>query len=177
MTAPNPIPHLGVTRRAMSKVEQIISDAQAWAEKVFKDIGSIEMMFHAVRTDGAVLVIPAPPAPNKNAGTQIMRLLFAQEDVVAYVCITESWMLESEDPKVKSEVMRLGRIRDHLLAREVVTFYGEDDTGHYAAIRDIIRPPKGKPKLGPLQYTIRPGDPGHGEGRMFGLLPRRGAMQ
>jgi hypothetical protein len=161
----------------VSKVEQIISDAQAWAEKVFNDIGGIEMMFHAVRTDDAVLVIPAPPAPNKDAGRQIMQLLFAEEDVVAYVCVTESWVLETEDVKVRNEVMRLGSIRDHPLAREVVIFHGEDDTGHYAAMRDIIRPPKGKAKLGPLHYTMRPGDHVHGGGRMFDLLPRRGAMQ
>src|SRR5262249_4877895 len=128
----------------MSKVEQIISEAQPWTEKVFKDIGGIEMMFHAVRSDGAVLVIPAPPAPDKDVGYQIMRLIFDQEDVVAYVCVTESWVLETKDPKICSEVMRLGRIRDHPFAREVVAFHGEDDTGHYVAMRDIIRPSKGK---------------------------------
>src|SRR5262245_46182446 len=93
---PDPNAPSGVTRLAMSKVEQIISDIQAWTEKVFKHIGSIEMMFHFVRPDGRMLLIPAPPAPDKDTGMQIVRSFFAQEDVVAYVCITESWVLESE---------------------------------------------------------------------------------
>jgi hypothetical protein len=161
----------------MSKVEQIISRAQTCVEKLFKNDGNIEMVFLAVKSDGTEFVIPPPPAPNKDVGTQMVRSLFAEEDVVAYVCIAETWFLETNDPKVRSELMRLGTIRDHPLAREVVAFHGEDDTGHYAAMRDIIRPAKGKAKLGPLHYKMRPSDPGHGEGRMFGLLPRRGAMQ
>jgi hypothetical protein len=161
----------------MSKVEQIISGAQAGTEKVFKDIGHIEWVLFALKADGGLLAGPAPPAPNKDVAYQMMRWFFAEEDVVAYVCMTEGWVLEGDDPKIKNEVMRLGRIRDHPLAREVVAFQGEDDTGVYVATRDIIRPSKRKAKLGPLHYRIRPGDPGHGEGCMFGLLPRRGAMQ
>jgi hypothetical protein len=161
----------------MSKVEQIISDAQAGAEKVFRDIGHIERVLFALKADGVLLAGPAPSAPDKDAEYQMMRSFFAEEDVVAYVLIAEGWMLESKDPKVRSEAMRLGRIRDHPLAREVVHFHGEDDIGHYHAMRDIIRPSKGKAKLGPLYYGAHPGEGWRGEGRMFGLLPRRGALQ
>jgi hypothetical protein len=155
----------------MSKVEKIISRAQTCAEELIENDGSIEMMFHAVKTNGDVLVISGP--------YEKMRLFFAQEDVVAYVCIAEGSILESKDPKIRSEAKRLDRIRDHPLAREVVSFHGEDDTGHYYAVRDIIRPSKGKAKLGPLRYMTRPGDGNsdQGKGGMWGLLPRRGAMQ
>ena len=105
--------------------------------------------------------------------------LFDLADVVRYVFIDEAWTLKRMiRPDEEEKIYREG-LSKHPERVEVVMIQGEDrDYGQIAAHRNIIRPAKGKPYLGPLQTLgdlpfVPHGAAVQSEGRMVGLLPVR----
>jgi hypothetical protein len=103
----------------------------------------------------------------------VIRAMFALTGVTSYVFICESWILLAEDAPIDIDAVQRQGIADHPGRREVVVQTAEaENSGLLFGRRDIIRPPKGKARLGPLIIEQRSGLTV--EGRMASMLPRKG---
>jgi hypothetical protein len=122
-----------------------------------------------------------PPLESKDLAIALMKAMFECFHVVRYVHFTEAWTLDyrgEKARKITSEDLR--KIKQEGLSQhpdrvEVVMFQAEDNeagliTGH----RPIIRPNGKKPYLGPIEYLSEGME---SEGRLVGLLPRKGTLQ
>jgi hypothetical protein len=115
-----------------------------------------------------------PPHPDKDFSVAMIRAYFALRNVVRYIYICEAWTVQR--PLSDDEVTWIathGGVAAHPDRIEVVMISGEDrDAGLLTAQRRIIRPPRGRAYLSPLEMhdqTII-----QSSGRMVGLLPVRG---
>jgi hypothetical protein len=162
------------------QLHELLTFASGQCDKLFAQEGVIYPMWHAITSTGDTL-IETPPFENKDLAVAMIRALFDLRDVVRYVFVDEAWTLSRLlRPDEEEWVSREG-ISKHPDRVEVVMIQGEDrDCGQIVLHRDIIRPAKGKPYLGPLQslddlpYMPHGGSVAQSEGRMVGLLPVRG---
>lgn len=161
-------------------LQEFVTDCSEAAAKVFHLRGQLSPMWHAVTRAGEYLMISSPH-PDKDTVAALMRALFELRDVTRYVFIDEAWQLDvkrrpGEDVEALTARVRNfgGTVQGHPDRVEVLMSSGEDETaGMVTARRVIIRPQHGKAFLGPLEiYT-----PELSEGRMVGMLPKRGTRQ
>jgi hypothetical protein len=154
----------------------LIEVASTAAERIFKHRGELLPMYHCIDADGREHLVPMPPGHNKDQAVAIMRAYFELHHIVRYVFMDEAWTLVLAPGEVNVEtVMRNGITADYHDRIEVIIFSGEDEIGLITAQRKIRRPAKGKPTLGPLEIMSNRSD--RYEGRMVGLLPRKGGLQ
>jgi hypothetical protein len=158
-------------------LHRMIKFASGICEAMFDRIGEVAPIWHMVTSDGREMIEPQPPV-DKDIANMLMRALFELANVVRYVYFGEAWIAilidktDEERDKLLQQIDRNGVASLPDADRvEVVMLQAEDfEAGQILAHRRIIRG-KGKPRLGPLE--IAPW--GHSEGRMVGMLPRRGA--
>jgi hypothetical protein len=161
----------------------MIDYASKFCERQFAKKGVISPMWHAVMSSGEWMYLPGPRV-SKDLAVALIRATFETNDVVRYVFIDEAWTLVKKDIG-KDELAQIDAhgLRDHPGRVEVVMISAEDcDTGMFMAQRRIIRPARGRPYLDKLEMMIDPttrDDDGafSSEGRMTGLLPKRGTRQ
>jgi len=146
-------------------LHEMIETADAGAVAIFNRNGAVQPLYHAIKRDGAHMLVPAPPT-SKAAALTLMRALFELQDVVRYVFIDEAWMVGT-DPAETERINREG-VRAQPGRVEVLIYIAEDDTGLLMAMRKILRPAHGKATLAPLEHVGAQAF----EGRMVGLLPR-----
>ncbi|TYL87461.1 hypothetical protein [Bradyrhizobium cytisi] len=165
------------------ELRKMLDCASAFCERHFAAKGEIAPMWHAVTSDGRTLIEAHPVELGKDLAAAMIRTFFDLRDVVRYVYIGEAWTLNRMiRPEEHEELFRKG-LSQHPDRVEVVQLQGEDrDYGQIIMSRDIIRPNKGKPYLGPLQDIndlphIPAGAHVQSEGRMIGMLPVRGTRQ
>lgn len=141
-------------------------------ERQFAARGFLSPMWHAVTADGEHIINGAPHE-DKDLSVAMICALFELADVVRYVYIDEAWTVRTTSNAEADEVQRTGA-KNHPRRREVVLITGEDcECRQVVARRDIVRPARGKPYLGPLKILR----PEQSEGRMVGLLPVKGLRQ
>jgi len=156
-----------------AELRSLIELASWKIEKIFRIRGEILAMWHYVKADGEHVIMP-PPAVDKDISCTLMRVLFEIDNVVRYLFIDEAWMAHIEDDAKLADWLKSGHpVRAHPKRREIVVFAGEDSESAMQAHRDIIRPQHGKPHLGPLVFDHFT----ESQGRLIGMLPRKGALQ
>lgn len=133
-------------------LRDLIEFAAGQIERRFKNVGRINPMWHA-ETASETLIIAATFA-DKNATTAALTELFREQNVVRYLFIDEAWIVQQTSPTgfspAELQRMREMGIKNHPDRKEVVMISGEDANGMQTATCEIIRPAKGKAKLGPL---------------------------
>jgi hypothetical protein len=162
------------------QLRELIAFASDFCDRMFAAKGVIYPMWHAVTSSGEQFV-ETTTFDDKDLSVAMIRALFDIRDVVRYVFMDEAWTLSRLiRPDEEAMIQREG-LSKHPDRVEVVMLSGEDrDCGQLMVHRNIIRPPKGKPYLGPLQslddlpFMPAGGGVEHSEGRMVGLLPVRG---
>lgn len=151
-------------------LRQLLTYVATFSEQSFKNIGRIYPMFHA-ETEGGETLVVTPRIYDKDERALAIRALFAQEKVKRYVYLDEMWYLDLRGSPEALDIAKYAKqgLSDNPDRLEAVMVVGEDAKEMIFARRDIIRPKRGKAKLGDLQF-----DPegGRAEGRMVGLLPR-----
>lgn len=157
------------------ELNELLDHASLFVEKAFHDVGRIAPMWIAVDRSGNQVVVP-PPVPfinqdAKDYAVMVVRAMFEFTGVTRYVFVCESWLLTG--PGIDLERDQRDGISDHPDRQEVIILTAESESaGLVMAWRHIIRPTKGKAKLGPLVIDQHAGLTV--EGRMVGMLPRRG---
>ena len=155
-------------------LRELIEFGSRTAEKIFAFRKCYEPMWHAITADGEHKVI-VQTLDDKDAQMALVLAAFELFNVVAYLFISEAWSLvakpsnQAERDRLVDEYTHDG-IRDNPNRVEILWFQAEDRTGMLVAHREIIRPAKGKPTLGPLEFEDMDG--WTAEGRIMGLLPR-----
>jgi hypothetical protein len=164
------------------QLRDLIAFTSNFCDRQFAAKGMIIPIWHAVTSTGESLIQTAP-CDDKDLSVAMIRALFDIRDVVRYVFMDEAWTLARMlQPDEQAKIRREG-LANHPDRIEVVMIQGEDrDCGQIMLHRDIIRPAKGRPYLGPLQSLddlpfIPHGARVQSEGRMVGLLPVRGTRQ
>ncbi len=156
--------------------EQLVKFAARRVEKIFRQRGEIIWMYHFIKDDGQHGVfVPPPFLDGKDAIVAATKALFEAEHVVAYVYLNEAWTLQEEAgaSEVDALMAKYGSLEHVPGRREVVVILAEDANGVVGGYMEINRPAGRKPYLGKLEVER----PDAIEGRMVGLLPRRGAMK
>jgi hypothetical protein len=156
---------------------ELINDASAFVEQAFKHQGVIHPMWIAADRSGNQAVVPTPvpfvDQAAKDHAVRVVRAMFEFTSVTRYVFVCESWILLADDAPIDIDAVQRAGISDHPARREVINMTAESETaGLVMAWRHIIRPTKGKARLGPLIVEQRDGLTV--EGRMSSMLPRRG---
>jgi hypothetical protein len=167
----------------MSKrdLEQLIDKASNFAEVMMREKGEVAPIWHMITEGGEELIELTPALENKDLAIGLMKAMFEFFHVVRYVHFTEAWTLDYRGEKARKisadEWQKIANegVRNHPDRIEVVMFQAEDNeagliTGHREIIRD-----KGKPHLGPMIFF--PTTNASSEGRLVGLLPRKGSLQ
>jgi hypothetical protein len=157
-------------------LDKLINDASEFVEQAFKHQGVVHPMWIAVDRSGNQVVIPTPVPfvdhAAKDQATLVVKAMFELTGVTRYVFICESWILLADDGPVDVDAVQRDGIADHPARREVIVLMAESELGGLVyGRRDIIRPAKGKARLGPLIIEQRAGLTV--EGRMSSMLPRR----
>ena len=158
----------------MIDLRQLIEFGSRTAEQIFRRQGYFVPMWHAILPDGHHKVIPQT-VDDKDMQLALVRSAFEIFNAQAYVFISEAWTLYAEtrneaEREIKIKQYQREGIRGNPDRVEVLWLQAEDQTGLLSARRKIIRPGKGNPTLGPLEFeemqswTI--------QGRIIGLLPR-----
>lgn len=145
-----------------------ISDA---AEQVFKTVGRLTPCLFFINGDGQYVMVPAP-SRDKDLSSAMFRALLELSGATRCVFCDEAWGVRSDNEKEARAIdsyarhNSLGIIPDR---EEVVIFMCEDAReGTIMARRPIIRPAKGKARLGPLEIQ----NTRLMEGRLVGMLPK-----
>lgn len=164
-------------------LRKMLNYASGFCGKRFAEKGEIAPMWHAITSAGETIIEPHPTYLGKNMAAAMIRVFFDMRDVVRYVYVGEAWTLKRMiKPEEQEEIFRKG-LSVHPDRVEVVQIQGEDqEYGQIIASREIIRPKRGKPHLGPLEMVndlpfIPRGAVVQSEGRMVGMLPVRGTRQ
>lgn len=153
-----------------TELKKMIERASRCTELLFADRGEILPMWEATTCDNRILLIPAD-LTDKDHTSAAIRRLFAKEQVVACVFITEAWVayLADSETKLARKALAGGSLEHYPGRLEVVTFLAENASGMLQAHRHILRG-DGKPTLGPLEYLPPSLDV---SGRFVDMLPRR----
>ena len=135
-------------------------------------------MWHVVPRDGDEFGFLSPSA-DKDVAVALVRALLELHDAVRVMFVGEAWSAfaknEEESAKLANHLNEhRGKVESWPSREEVVVFNAEDEEqGFLSAHRMIQRPDGRKPFLGPLVIPKS----NQAEGRMVGLLPRRGMTQ
>ena len=156
-----------------SDLKKQIEQASDAIETMFAVQGEILPMWDALTVKGERKIF-ATPMVDKDAVAEGVRKLFAREQVVSYVFITEAWMvIAPPDADMVQEYNKFMESHDSLEEYpgrvEAVAFMAEDKDGVIQAHRRIMRG-KHTPYLGPLEW-IDVGGISHG--RFVGMLPEK----
>ena len=161
------------------ELRDLIAYASEFCDRYFADHRAVHPIWLAVTSSGEQFW-EVSPLPDKDLSIAMIRALFHIRDVVRYVFVDEAWTVarmlnHGEFERAQREGL------EHFPGRiEVVMVSGEDrECGQLMAQREIIRPQKGKPYLGPLTMLedlpfMPAGAHGESAGRLIGLLPVRG---
>jgi hypothetical protein len=139
--------------------------------------GNVAPIWHMTTRSGEEIIELMPPCESKDDAMALIRSLMAICDVVRYVYFAEAWTLHYHatlPSKEEVEQTACEGLEHHPDRVEIVMFTAEDnESGMISGHRRIIRD-NGRPHLGPLEMlpsgTIS-------EGRMIGVLPRKGTLQ
>jgi hypothetical protein len=120
------------------------------------------------------VVVPTPVPfvdhAAKDRATRVVRAMFEFTGVTRYVFVCESWLL-TNDAGIDLDAAQRDGISQHPDRQEVIILMGESDiSGLFFGRRNIVRPAKGKAKLGPLVVDQHDGLAVHGP--MASMLPR-----
>lgn len=148
----------------------MIEHASNWAEEQFVRNGEVLPMWHAVKSNGEHMIIPAPNT-DKDIAAMLVRALFELHDVVVCIFISEAWIATGGE-ELRAYVERHHRIENYVGRVEVVAFMGEGENGQITAQRKIDRS-GGKPRLEALEFVTEQMSSWQSEGRLVGMLPRR----
>jgi hypothetical protein len=156
---------------------RLLGHASMFVEQAFRHQGVVHPMWIAADPSGKELVVPTPvPFVNqaaKDYAAMFVRATFALACITRYVFVCESWVLLADHAPIDMDAVQRDGIADHPGRREVVALTAESErSGLLCGLRHIIRPPKGKARLGPLVVEQRAGLTV--EGRMSSMLPRKG---
>jgi hypothetical protein len=154
----------------LTDLKSMIEFASGRAERLFRQQGVIHPMYHAIKSSGQSMIIPALN-PNKDASVAMTKVLFALEDIDRYVFLDEAWIVDDRRGQIGIDIEKANRegISRHPDRREIVMFMAENRRGEMMmASRFILRPERGKASLAPLKITDT--TEGKSEGRMVGLL-------
>jgi hypothetical protein len=151
------------------ELRAMIERASENVGRMFADTGRILPMWHCVGFDGREYISPMPEG-SKDVSNAIMRAFLDIHAIVRYVFIDEAWIVASpDDGSLRKALDRYESLEHHPDREEKVIFAGEDRHGHLMAHRAIIRPPRGKARLGSLELFA--GD--IIKGRLVHMLPER----
>jgi hypothetical protein len=159
-----------------SDLRSLIELASTGAEASFAKHGGLAPFWHCVDAAGALHLVVPPPIDDKDFSAAIMKCFMEEHDIVRYCVVDEAWIALLTDDAEAREFLSSGRgVASHPLRKEVVMFSAEDESGMLTAQREILRPSGRPPRLGPLVINDMQG--WSGEGRLVGMLPRRGTVQ
>jgi hypothetical protein len=152
-------------------LEQLMRQISAACDGFMDKNGCISPMYHIICRAGFHLVIDAP-LRDKDETVAKVRALLKAADAVAYAFCDEAWIAEYKNDEVKDGKLDV-MPKDRANREEIVLIQGESEReGEMTGTRKIIQQGK-KRTLGPLELERWTGS----EGRMVGLLPRRGPVQ
>lgn len=157
----------------MNTLKEFIEFAATRASLIFNKTGELLPMYHAVSSDGENYIFPVPPG-NKDESAALTRAYLNRIEATRVAFMAEAWTLTG-----KIETTDLDKIgREGVAAQpnriEAIVLLAEDfKEGSLMASREIIRSGEKKPVLGALKYT----DMNKAEGRLIGLLPKKGYVQ
>lgn len=157
------------------QLRELIERASAFCDGAMRLHGNVAPIWHMITKDGEEIV-ELQPSMDKDTAVVLIRALMEIREVVRYVHFTEAWMLLINKPttQAQAEELAMAGLSQHPDRIETVAFQAEDIySGMLTGHREIIRPKDGKPYLGPLQFLRCE----QSEGRMVGMLPRRGTLQ
>lgn len=141
------------------------------AEHTFDKFGMLTAVLFFVDGDGNFVMLPAISA-SKDISNAMWRAAMELAGATRCVFCDEAWSVRSQSEKearALSDYSRGNSLENIPDCEEVVIFMCEDQhEGTIMARRVIIRPAKGKPRLGPLEFH----DMGMMEGRLVGMLPK-----
>lgn len=163
----------------MTTLREEIEIASKHVEKIFAEQGELIPMWDVFTADGkrGIIGTPFSGEASKEAITYALRQMFEEFGVVRYVFVTEAWTLRQGLSEAETRKALKASLENHPDRREIIQLTGEDtESGQILAFREIIRNADGSATLGPLEWMLQ----GAGvwlEGRMIGLLPRKGSVQ
>jgi hypothetical protein len=148
-------------------LEALLRRASRMAEKMFDEAGEVTSFWLAELADGKQQTILTPmviplelsAAEAKCALAEKMREHFRGHGIVRYAHAAEAWMVQDEAWQRP--------IAEHPRRQEIVSLTADDGNECLAAMRDIVRPPGGKPYLAKLSKIERDKQP---RGRLMDLL-------
>jgi hypothetical protein len=156
-----------------AELRRLIELVSATIEPTFRKEHSLwPSLWHCIDRDGDMHVVAAPDE-SKNTAAVLMRAFMEVHDIVRYCYAAEAWTVTGRD--VGRYIARGGKAEDHPNRQEVVFFSAEDESGMLTASRLILRRIGKNPRLGPLVINDMQG--WTSEGRLVGMLPRRGTVQ
>ena len=159
-------------------LKELIKFVSPLAEKIFRQTGQLQPMWHAVTALDQTLIIPQPAA-DKNLAAALIRLEFKVRNVDHYVFMSEAWILNATKSDISARDLRAiasEGLAEHPDRREIIMFSAENSRGEtLTALRYILRPEHGRAKLSPLTIDDMAGV--KSEGRLVGLLERKGATK
>lgn len=115
----------------------------------FKHVGRIYPMWHAESATDS-FIISTDANQDKDLVTEAIAAFFRERNVIRFIFIDEAWIVDRK-PEDLQKLMLAGGVSAQPDRREIVMIHGEDATTAKVRVRDIIRPKKGKARLGPLQ--------------------------
>jgi hypothetical protein len=162
-------------------LEALLRRCSKMAERVFNDAGEIDPMW-LIETAGGEqrlivtpIVVPDGLAAHKYKDqlSAKMRETFREMDVVRYAVAMECWASPGLKEVTQEEAQQRYAALGYTLAnapdrQELMLVEAEDEKEFLTAMREVVRPSRGKPYLGKLGAIERPESP---VGRFLGLLP------
>lgn len=145
------------------------------AEDIFAEDQQVTPFWQGFTASGDHKVFKPPPGLDKAMCVILVRALFELYDVVCCVFCDEAWVAAATEDDIKALDAWLdagNSLETYADRKEVVVFMAEDGNGQLTGHRPIDRSGR-KPKLGPLVINDLTG--ATTEGRLTGMLPRRGA--
>jgi hypothetical protein len=153
-------------------LEQMMRHASQMAEEMFDEHGEVPMFWLAEPADGErmTIITPVEGPPGvavevKNEIVAKVRGLFRKHDVRRYAQVCEGWQSSKDNCRPSEDPDR----------REVVVVVAADEHEYLEALRDIVRPPNGKPYLAKLSDIERPKE--IKSGRFSDVLWRPGRLR
>jgi hypothetical protein len=148
-------------------LEAMLRRASRIAEQMFDKDGEIDSFWlvETVTGEQRTIVTPMcfPPWVSADEAKRELaaklRELFKEIDVARYAHAAEAWMAREDDHQ--------GPVVAHPRRQEIVVIHADDGSECLVTMRDIIRPPGGKPYLAKMAAIERTEQP---EGRLMNLL-------
>jgi hypothetical protein len=133
-------------------LQKLFDTAAQSAAQLFSETGEVLPMMHAVRKDGAHILIPLMWESQKEKQDSLRQLKMALPafGVQQYVIVAEAWMVDVM--QTDAPIGHFKTLKDHPDRRECLTISAADNKGnHRAGLYYILRPEQGPPKLSPLR--------------------------